>query len=116
MTEPNEPRGYYGDLYVRQKTDATGGNLFVDGIIRASNYPPRENEGGRQEYQITGDGQTRKFTLRHGLGLRYVSASIYDEQGTFSLASFKCLSELDVQIIFFSPPPEGVTYTVVLRR
>lgn len=117
MSEPNEsPRGYYGDLYVREKEDTTGGNLFVDGIIRAANYPPKENEGGREEHKITGDGESRKFKIRHGLGIKNICAVLYDEQGRFALTSFKCLSNMDVQIIFFYPPAEGETFKVVLRR
>ena len=86
------------------------GSLKVTGFVEAAEF-----RGLREESVLTGDGMTRRFRLRHGLGSRFVRMTLYDGAGRRVYAPYRAVGDSELTVSFYTPPAPGETFTAVIR-
>ena len=87
------------------------GSLEITGYVDAAEY-----RGLRYESAVVGDGRTRSFRIRHGLGCRPAHVALYDGAGRAARAAYRCLDGAELVLTFYYPPAAGETFDAVVRR
>lgn len=77
-----KPSRLSGDLYINQRQDGEGGNLFVQGDIHAANYPPKydPSEGVYQDYWDVLEPTQKDFVIDHPFNAKFVRCNVYDTE------------------------------------
>ncbi len=87
------------------------GSLDMTGYVDAAEY-----RGLRFESPVVGDGRTRQFRIRHGLGVRPAQVALYDGAGRAARAAYRCLDDAELVLSFYYPPAAGESFVAVVRR